>query len=188
MHINPDLIPAGVDRISSADFRRLLAAGGPDRGRGANKYSRQVLSNLPPVKTETLQSVPGVEIQVEIPTEHDEQALLVQWLRYKEIRHSATPNGGYRSATTAKTMKAEGQAPGVPDITIWPEPRSGLPIIYIEMKRTKGGKISEYQLDWLNYLNSLADFGYPVQAHVAKGFQDARTILERVGYGGCTND
>jgi hypothetical protein len=44
--------------------------------------------------------------------------------------------------------------------------------LYIELKRQKGGKTSQNQLDWLNYLR---EKGY--YAEVAHGFDEAREIV-----------
>lgn len=92
---------------------------------------------------------------VYLAKEHDEQSAFVQWLRFHGIRHNSTPNGGHRAAKTAKYLKAEGVSPGFPDITVWPELFSGLPVLYIEMKRTKGGRPTDEQLEWTSYLSGL---------------------------------
>ena len=83
-----------------------------------------------------------------IPSEHAEQAELVQWFRrkYAPCRIFAIPNGGFRSRATAARLKAEGVSAGVPDLFV---PFSRL---WIEMKRTKGGKLSPEQRDWQRYL------------------------------------
>ena len=160
-------IPAGQDRIGYAEFReRMLASGVP-----ASKFIS------PPLQKERKGVVS------EIPTEHEEQSDLVSWLRLKGIRHNSTPLGGHRAIKTAKKLRAEGSSPGFPDITIWPEAGSCLPIVFIEMKRTKKGTVSEYQSEWLDYLSCLGNEGYPVRSFVAKGFQEAIKMLEEIGYG-----
>jgi hypothetical protein len=105
-----------------------------------------------------LQAVrPVVPVKNEAPValEHDEQVAFVQWLRLMGVRHNATPNGGHRAAKTAKWLKAEGVTAGFPDITVWPEIGSGLPVLHVEMKRVRGGRSTPDQLDWKDYLNSL---------------------------------
>ena len=86
-----------------------------------------------------------------IPTEHEEQRLLVQWFRRKwpDVRIFAIPNGGYRSRATAGRLKAEGVSPGVPDLFI-PAWR-----LWVEMNRAKGGSLSAEQKDWIQYLESV---------------------------------
>lgn len=87
-----------------------------------------------------------------IPTEHQEQREFVKWFRQnitKEtgVRIFAIPNGGYRGAATAGKLKAEGVTAGVPDLFIpeW--------LVWVEMKRIKGGMVSEEQKDWEFYLS-----------------------------------
>lgn len=104
-----------------------------------------------------------------IPTEHEEQCLFVQWVRrtFPSVRIFAIPNGGKRSPATAGRLKAEGVSPGVPDLFI---PAWGL---FIEMKRQKGGVVSENQKDWKKYLE---EHGYTV--FVCHGFEAARKEVE----------
>jgi len=99
-----------------------------------------------------------------LPTEHEEQRLLVQWFRRKwpDLRIFAIANGGARSLATAGRLKAEGVSPGVPDLFV---PAMSL---WIEMKRRKGGSISAEQRDWHKYLRSLGH-----EVIVGRGFDDA---------------
>ena len=104
------------------------------------------------------------------PSEHVEQALLVQWFRrsYPNVLIFAIPNGGARSKATAGKLKVEGVVPGIPDLFI-PEWR-----LWIEMKRIKGGRVSDEQFGMIDYLQSV---GY--RAIVCKGAEDAKAqILE----------
>lgn len=109
------------------------------------------------------------------PTEHIEQVTLINlWDKlFPEVRIFAIPNGGFRHKTTAERMKAEGLRAGVPDLFV-PEWR-----VFIEMKRQKGGRVSDDQADWLGYL---AESGYT--CIVAKGYEDALNQLEALGYKG----
>jgi len=90
----------------------------------------------------------SIKDKAEIPSEHKEQADFVAWFRseYPCIRIFAIPNGGNRSITEANRLKAEGVEPGVFDIYI-PEWH-----LWIEFKRTKGGKISKDQDVFYNYV------------------------------------
>lgn len=85
-----------------------------------------------------------------IPTEHEEQRTFIQWFRRKfpDVRIFAIPNGGARSPSVACRLKAEGVSRGVPDLFI-PAWR-----LFIEMKRVKGGVVSEDQSSWKEYLES----------------------------------
>ena len=57
-------------------------------------------------------------------TEHQEQAALIAWCRTLSGQHPdlayvvAVPNGGKRPISVAVAMKAEGVAPGYPDLLI----------------------------------------------------------------------
>lgn len=117
--------------------------------------------------------------KVRIPTESDEQRKFVTWFRlqYRGVRIFAIPNGGGRSKAQAGILKAEGVEAGVPDL-FCPEFR-----MFIEMKRQKGGVLSEVQRDWRAYLERL---DYTVL--VCAGFKEAREkvgleILARGGLG-----
>lgn len=80
------------------------------------------------------------------PSEHDLQVTCLRWLRYAHpgIFYYAIPNGGYRTTTTAKAMRAEGQRPGVPDLH-FPIGRGEYLSLYIEMKNGRAGQLSEAQ-------------------------------------------
>lgn len=99
-----------------------------------------------------------------VPTEHTEQAAFVMWFRtrFKGVMIFAIPNGEARSIVVAKRLKAEGVTPGVLDLFI-PAWR-----LWVEMKRTKGGRLSDEQKDFIQYVEMC---GY--QTIVAKGAKDA---------------
>ena len=111
------------------------------------------------------------------PTEHEEQATLIEWtevqgIRYPELRKIfAIPNGGHRNVITARKLKAEGVKPGVPDLFL-PVPRNGVRGLFIEIKRRKGGRLSPEQHDWRDFLLSQ---GYGVE--ICKGWEEARDVL-----------
>jgi hypothetical protein len=106
--------------------------------------------------------------------EHDEQCLVVQYLRLQgKVRGDiglqsvfAIPNGGSRHIVTARKLKAEGVLPGVPDLFI-PCPRNGYHGMFVEMKSTKG-KATAAQKEMMWHLQAQ---GYHVV--VCKGHQEA---------------
>jgi len=106
------------------------------------------------------------------PTERDEQIQFIKYLRWNKIPHYAVPNGGSRNPAEAKNLKAEGVSAGVPDVCI-PVPNKKYHGLYIEMKRQKGGKVSEKQKEWIEKLNKL---GY--LAVVCRGYDEAREVVE----------
>jgi hypothetical protein len=98
------------------------------------------------------------------PSETEEQEGFVNWFRAKfsGVLIFAIPNGGHRSISTAKRLKAEGVVPGIPDLHV-PAWR-----LWIEMKRVKGGKLSAEQEAMILHLEGL---GHKVV--VGKGAEDA---------------
>lgn len=105
-----------------------------------------------------------------IPTEHAEQAELVKWFRrkYAPIRIFAIPNGGFRSRATAARLKVEGVSPGVPDLFV---PKH---LLWIEMKRIKGGRLSPEQRNWQRYL--VDECGHTWM--VCHGAEDAKAQID----------
>jgi hypothetical protein len=106
-----------------------------------------------------------------VPSEHFEQRELVKWFRqtFKEVRIFAIPNGGARSITTAAKLKVEGVSAGVPDLYVpaWH--------LWIEMKRTKGGKVDKNQKDWHDYLTSIGDM-----VIVGYGADHAKDLIQKI--------
>jgi hypothetical protein len=106
-----------------------------------------------------------------VPKEESEQIMLSVWLTKQGIRHNANANGGRRNLLEAIKFKRMGVSAGFPDIEV-PLPSGPFHGLYIEMKRQKGGRLSDNQLEWLSYLR---DKGY--MAEVAKGFEEAKEIV-----------
>jgi hypothetical protein len=102
----------------------------------------------------------------------------------------AIPNGGKRSLKTAIRLKKTGVKRGVPDLCFpFPMPvttldytrrKTGLvcysgnmyPGLFIEMKRTRGGSVSQEQKNWIDTLKTR---GYRVE--VCKGFMEAKDVM-----------
>lgn len=89
-----------------------------------------------------------------VPTEHLEQVGLVQWFRlaYPHLLMFAIPNGEKRAISVAKRLKAEGVVSGVPDLAIC------LPngqMLWVEMKRIKGSRLSQEQKEVHELLENL---------------------------------
>lgn len=95
------------------------------------------------------------------PSEHDLQVSCVTWFRYQypKLVIMAIPNGGYRTATTARIMKAEGQLAGVPDLFV-PVPAGEHHGLWLEMKNGKAGRLSPAQKEMHAYLQAQ---GYAVE-------------------------
>jgi hypothetical protein len=112
-------------------------------------------------------------------SEHKEQSLLIKWC----FRHAdefdgldaifSIPNGGNRDAITGAMLKREGLRAGIPDLMI-PVAKRGKNGLFLEMKKRKGGKVSEKQLAWKTRLEAL---GYQVE--VCKGFAEAQGAIRK---------
>ncbi len=102
--------------------------------------------------TETLDASP-------VPSESAEQTRLFQWARMHQVEWPELrllyhiPNGGSRHRLEAIHLKQQGVRAGVPDLCL-PVPRGGCHSLYIEMKRVKGGSVSQEQLGWLDALKA----------------------------------
>lgn len=99
-----------------------------------------------------------------VPLEHIEQVSLCNWLSrtFPDLLFFAIPNGGLRNIQVALKLQAEGVKPGVPDLFI---PQWHL---FIEMKRRKGGRLSQEQKDMIAELERV---GYT--CIVGYGWEDA---------------
>ena len=124
-------------------------------------------------------------VKPRIPQESEEQQALIRWADYMAatVRPESRllyhiPNGGTRGKAEAGRFRAEGVRAGVPDLCL-PVARGEYHGLYIELKRTKGGKISEKQKEWLD---ALEKEGYC--AAVCHGWDEAREKIETYLDGG----
>lgn len=112
--------------------------------------------------------------------EHKEQVNLIQWWTYTSKSFGidenllfAIPNGGQRAIVVASKLKAEGVRPGIPDLLL-AYPNNQYHGLFIEMKKQKGGVVSEYQKNCIKLLN---DAGY--HAIICHGWLDAKEAIEQ---------
>lgn len=84
------------------------------------------------------------------PSEHQEQIAFIGWWN-DNINHLifAIPNGEKRAISVAKRLKLEGVTIGVPDLFC---PAMSL---WVEMKKEKGGNVSDKQKEMIMYLESI---------------------------------
>ncbi len=112
------------------------------------------------------------------PTESEEQQALFRWAAYESGAHPELmllyhiPNEGKRSRATGARLRAEGLKRGVPDICL-PVPRGNWHGLYIELKRLRGGRVSDEQQGWLDALNEQGYF-----AVVCRGWQQAAAEIQ----------
>ena len=96
-----------------------------------------------------------------IPTEHQEQSLVIQYCNPRKIPIFHIPNGSYKSLTARMKAKQEGLVSGIPDLMI-PVANKDYHGLFIEMKRIKNSKVSVQQLKWIELLNKQ---GYKAIVH-----------------------
>lgn len=122
---------------------------------------------------------------MEVPLEDDECIAFHQWLQLKHIPHCHVANESRSSSRSAiirgAKLKRMGQAKGVWDYEIF-IPIKGITRnidayqeIRIEMKRQKGGSVSQEQKDWQKIYNKA---GIPCK--ICKGCDDAIKFVESI--------
>lgn len=118
--------------------------------------------------------------------EHKEQVTLMQWwamachqFGVSEQCLFAIPNGGQRNVITGAQLKAEGVRAGVPDLFL-AVPKQQNHGLFIEMKKAKGGHVSEAQKGMISMIQEL---GYA--CHVCHGWIEAKDAIERYLKGDC---
>jgi hypothetical protein len=106
-----------------------------------------------------------------IPKEYDEQVTVFAWAKYCKLDGVdlmyATLNGVRLPIGLARKMKKAGLCAGPPDINV-DVARGGFHGLRVEMKREKGGEVSDTQKEWHARLRSE---GYRVV--VAEGANEA---------------
>jgi hypothetical protein len=114
-----------------------------------------------------------------IPPEHDEQVVLVKWLRAKRIFHFSVPNSSALSSLNRNTavkvgsvLKSEGLIKGASDLVVMLPSK----ILFIEMKRAckSFSTVSEEQKKFLESVNSFQYAG----GKICYGAKDAMDFIE----------
>ena len=128
---------------------------------------------------------------VPVPTEYHEQVTLVRewWARFRHrwpgVLLYAIPNagglsGGFKAnVVRVQRLLAAGMIPGVPDLHVacpsWDTQHERiLHGLYVDMKRTRGGRVDPQQLEIHGLLQRA---GYTVV--VAKGWEPAAAAIEQ---------
>lgn len=113
-----------------------------------------------------------------IQSEHDEQVTLMKWWALAHQRFGipeqllfAIPNGGVRNIVTASRLKAEGVRAGIPDLFL-AVPSHGMHGLFVEVKRVRGGHVSDAQSVAIHELKSQ---GY--DAVVCYGWEEAKAVI-----------
>ena len=107
-----------------------------------------------------------------IPLEKDEQKAFCKWLKENKIGHFATGLGVKleQGVKYIASLKAQGHYSGIPDVAVL---LGNGKMCFVELKRQKGGVVSEEQKKWIDYLNNN---GYP--SKVCKGCNEAIEFVE----------
>ena len=93
------------------------------------------------------------------PTEEQEQAAVMEWAMLMEKQYPELallfhiPNGADRHPAVAAKLKKQGVKAGVPDLFL-PVARGGFHGLWVEMKRQKGGRLSDEQKAWIEALTA----------------------------------
>lgn len=107
-----------------------------------------------------------------IPTEYEEQVTLVKYLEIKGYKHTAIPNSTYTTSWNQKRRnRATGLNAGLPDMVVIVKNK----LIWIELKRIKGGVLSQAQKEWIAALEQAGQ-----RVRVCKGANMAINFIEQV--------
>jgi hypothetical protein len=115
-----------------------------------------------------------------IQSEDEAQRIVCEYLDLCRAIYCHVPNGGKRSKIEAAIFKGLGVKPGVPDLLIFdPPPRFPDYVgVALELKREKGGRLSDEQAEWLEKLRLR---GWMAEHHA--GSNAAIDWLESLGFG-----
>lgn len=105
-------------------------------------------------------------------TEYQECADFARFLERRGYLFTHIPLGGLRDKKEAARLRAIGTKRGVPDFLIFDAGARG---VAVEMKREKGGRVSEDQRRWLDLLSRLGWITF-----VARGARDAIEKMEKL--------
>ena len=88
-----------------------------------------------------------------IPTEDEEQFALIDWLELCGLRFAHVPNSTFTKHMSVKMKNHRlGVRPGVPDLMILIPPHRSKDgeghLLWVELKRRKGGVVSKEQREW----------------------------------------
>ena len=86
------------------------------------------------------------------PSESEEQRRFVVEIKlnYKDFIVFAIPNGGTRNKIEGMRLKNEGVLSGIPDLQIIMPNKQ---MVFIEMKKQKGGRLSDIQKEIISKIN-----------------------------------
>ena len=165
------------EHMSAAEYRKLMAKESKSDGSMSDEEFHKTLRN------QQLEVAGRVNTK---PRNHEEDDITIQVAEYCELlllqkkitAFSHIPQETFtKSWVTKNKNKAMGVRSGVPDMLIvFPDA-----VLFLELKRLKGGVVSEAQKAWLTALNGVADAnGGVVFSGVARGFDEAKTAIDNL--------
>lgn len=112
-----------------------------------------------------------------VPTEDVEEATFAKWLDLKHFMHTHFSNETFtKSWSQKRKMKNLGVHSGLPDHLVLVKAKDGcLYPTYVEMKRVKGGVISDAQFMWIRALKMAGQF-----ATVCEGADEAIEYIKAI--------
>lgn len=107
-----------------------------------------------------------------IPKECDEQVAFADWLNAKGLFFTATAQSTFTGWKQKAKNKRMGVKKGLPDIIIVHDNA----ILFVEMKRIKGGVASPEQKEWIRRINKVPN----CQAIICAGAHEAITLTSKI--------
>lgn len=122
------------------------------------------------------------------PRNNEEDQITMQVAEYLEVLKSTgkvtafshIPNSTFtRSWSVKRRNTAMGVRAGVPDMLIVFQDK----VLFLELKRVKGGVVSPYQKEWIKAINAVEEPALDsshryVIARVASGFDEAKAVID----------
>ena len=98
--------------------------------------------------------------------------MLVQYCDIKGYPRFRIPNETYTKSWKQKAKNKDlGVSAGLPDLGVIVNNR----FIFIELKRTKGGTVLDFQKQWIERLNQAN-----VPTRVCKGFEETKSFIDEI--------
>ena len=109
-------------------------------------------------------------------SEYEEQCLLVEYLEYKKLKFSKIAQETFtKSWGVVMKNRKSGLRKGVPDMLILiPLTKKQNGLVFIEMKKKKGGTLSKEQEEWREELNKCKG----IVSAVCYGFDEAKLLID----------
>lgn len=181
-----------TEHMSAAEYRRLMSQSSNDGAMSDDKFQQALEKSRyhsqyshPLAKNAKKNQISEVTKKVRNHEEDDVTKQVTEYLEVlklqgKVVLFSHVPQETFtKSWVTKKKNKEMGVRAGVPDMLIVYPDR----VLFLELKRLKGGVLSDAQKAWIEALNavqipSMAAGHQYVVAKVACGFDEAKEIID----------